>query len=188
MVEGRLTDHLEQGGSRFASASAGQPLPWHVLRTKTKCEKFVRDQLLARGFEAYVPVIRRTARYVRKVKTYELPLISCYTFVRLPRERRVDALALPYVQGLLRSDGRDCIVSEREMDWLQRVSGSETESRIEPLSLSPGDKVVIARGQLAGMEGRILDRHGKHEFAVALESLGLQLVIHVHRDAIEAMY
>ena len=97
---------------------------WRVLKTRVKCEKVVRDQLLALGLEAYVPVIRRTARYVRKIKVYELPLITCYTFVRLPKDRRVDALSLPYVQGILRVDGEDCVVTDREMEWLERVSGS----------------------------------------------------------------
>ena len=165
--------------------AAAQAVPWLVLRTKTKCEKFVRDQLLARGIEAYVPVTRRTARYVRKVKTYELPLISCYAFVRLPRDRRHEALALPYVQGMLRLDGRDCIVSDREMDWLQRVSGSRMEARVETASWQPGDKVMLTRGQLAGMEGHIVTRQGKHEMAIALDNLGLQLILQVPVEMLE---
>ena len=155
---------------------------WRVLKTRVKCEKVVRDQLLALGLEAYVPVIRRTARYVRKIKVYELPLITCYTFVRLPKDRRIDALALPYVQGILRVDGQDCIVTDREMEWLERVSGSGMDVHVETVSLRPGEKILLAHGQLAGLEGRVLHRHGKQEVTVQIESLGLQLVMHVRED------
>lgn len=182
MVKGGLIGALNDAAASSIPRADGAP--WLVLRTRTKCEKFVRDQLLARGLEAYVPVTRRTARYVRKIKVYELPLITGYTFVRLPRERRVEALALPYVLGVLRVNGCDSVVSEREMSWLQRVSGVAPETRVEALSLLPGDKIILARGHLAGLEGRIMERHGKHEFAVSLDSIGLQLVIHVHRDMI----
>jgi len=152
---------------------------WMVVRTKIKCEKFVRDRLLSMGLEAFVPLRTRTARYNRKVVTYEHPLISCYTFVRFDRERRNDVLALPYVQGMLRNDNKDCQVSEREIQWLQKVSGTDLDIKTETLSMHVGEQVILAYGQLAGMEGTIIKQHSKHEVMVALESLGLQMVIQV---------
>lgn len=152
---------------------------WYVLRTKTKCEKFVRDKIIAMGMEAFVPLKRRTAKYRRKVKVYELPLITCYTFVRLDLKRRNQVLALPYVQGVLRMDGKDCIVSDQEMQWLHKVSGTDMVVSAETLSMEKGDRVMLAYGQLAGMEGTIVSQRSKHEVIVALESLGLQMVIQV---------
>lgn len=153
--------------------------PWLVVKTKTKCEKFVRDRILAMGIDAFVPLQKRTAKYNRKVKVYELPLITCYTFVRLDRERRNQVLALPYVQGILRMNGKDCHVSDQEMLWLHKVSGIDQEVKTEVLSMQQGDQVMIAYGQLAGMEGKIISRRSKHEVIVALESLGMQMVIQV---------
>ncbi len=152
---------------------------WHVLRTKTKCEKYVRDKVMAMGMEAFVPLKKRTAKYNRKVKVYELPLITCYTFVRLDKQRRNQVLALPYVQGFLRMDGKDCHVSDQEMQWLYKVSGADMDVATEILSMEMGDRVMLAYGQLAGMEGTILSHRSKHEVIVALESLGLQMVIQV---------
>lgn len=153
--------------------------PWLVIKTKTKCEKFVRDKIQAMGMDAFVPLKKRTARYNRKVKVYELPLITCYTFVRLDKDRRNQVLALPYVQGVLRMNGKDCLVSDQEMQWLHKVSGIDQEVTTETLSMQQGDQVMIAYGQLAGMEGKIISRRSKHEVVVALESLGLQMVLQV---------
>ena len=158
---------------------------WLVVRTKVKCEKFVRDQLISMGMEAFVPVRKRTARYVRKVKTYENPLITCYTFVRFDAAKRNQVLALPYVQGFLRTDKKDCVVSEKEMLWLQKVSGTDLDVKTEILSMDIGERVVLAYGQLAGMEGTIVSRYSKHEFKVVLESLGLQMVIQVDASMLE---
>ena len=158
---------------------------WHVVRTKTKCEKFVRDRLRTMGIEAFVPLRKRTARYNRKVKVYELPLITCYTFVRLDKSRRNDVLALPYVQGMLKTDGKDCTVSDREIQWLHKICGTDLDVKAEPLSLKKGDRVVLAYGQLAGMEGTIITQKSKHEVVVALESIGMQMVIQVEKEMLE---
>lgn len=179
-----------QMGSGLQSAvcspqSATEQMPWLVVKTKIKCEKFVRDRLEGMGIEAFVPTRKRTARYTRKVKTYEHPLISSYAFARFTRERRNDILALPYVQGMLRLDNKDCMVSQKEIQWLMKVSGTDTEVRTEVLSFCEGDKVILAYGQLAGMEGTLLSHRSKHEVCVALESLGLQMVIQVDPAMLE---
>lgn len=166
---------IEPQSSRFGDRVS----PWLVVRTKIKCEKFVRDRLQAMNIEAFVPLRRRTAKYNRKVKTYDHPLISCYTFVRMDKERRNQVLALPYVQGMLRLNNQDCRVSESEMQWLQKISGTEMDMKTEILSMQEGEKVMLAYGQLAGMEGLIVSRRSKHEVVVALESIGLQMVLQV---------
>lgn len=93
-------------------------------------------------------------------------------------------LALPYVQGVLRMDGKDCTVTEQEIYWLQKISGTDLDVHTETLSLQTGDKVMLAYGQLAGMEGILVSQRSKHEVCVALESLGLQMVIQVDRNMI----
>jgi transcription antitermination factor NusG len=163
----------------------GYGYSWHVVKTKTKCEKFVRDRLQDMGIEAFVPLRKRTARYNRKVKVYELPLITCYTFVRLDKSRRNEVLALPYVQGMLRTAGHDCLVTDREIQWLQKISGTDLDVKTETLSMKQGDRVVLASGQLAGMEGIIISQRSKHEMIVALESIGLQMVIQVDTAMLE---
>lgn len=181
MDQGRIaiSSHSTMTPTRRVDSTSVAATAWLVVRTKTKCEKFVRDKIQQMGMEAFVPLKRRTAKYNRKVKVYELPLITCYTFVRLERERRNEVLALPYVQGMLRMNGKDCLVSDAEMEWLHKVSGAAMEVSTETLSMEQGDHVMIAYGQLAGMEGIVQSRRSKHEVIVALESLGLQMVMQV---------
>ncbi|MDQ3016523.1 MAG: UpxY family transcription antiterminator [Bacteroidota bacterium] len=183
MVEGSVMQSPAK--QQPVSYRYAETLPWVVLRTKTKCEKFVRDRLMAMGLEAFVPLRKRTARYNRKVKVYELPLITCYTFVRLDPVRKNQALALPYVHGILKTQGQECIVSDREIHWLQKISGADFEVRTETLSMNIGDKVILAYGQLAGMEGTILSHRSKTEVRVALESLGIQMVIEIDKEMLE---
>ena len=68
---------------------------------------------------------------------------------------------------------------------LQKVSGVDLDIRTETLSMQVGENVILAYGQLAGMEGTIVSRLSKHEVKVALESLGLQMVIQVEANMLE---
>ena len=183
IVENRISDAHSIMVDSLASSQDNYK--WHVVRTKTKCEKFVRDRLKAMGLNAFVPLKKRTAKYSRKVKVYELPLITCYAFVRLDKARRNDVLALPYVQGMLKTNGKDCLVSDREIQWLQKISSTGLDVKAEPLSLKKGDRVVLAYGQLAGIEGTIISERSKNEVIVALESIGMQMVIHVEKEMLE---
>ena len=92
---------------------------------------------------------------------------------------------MPYVQGMLKTDGKDCTVSDREIQWLQKISGTDLDVKPEPLSLREGDRVILAYGQLAGIEGTIIAQKSKHEVVVALESIGMQMVIQVEKEMLE---
>jgi transcription antitermination factor NusG len=86
---------------------------------------------------------------------------------------------------MLRTAGNDCLVSDREIQWLQKISGTDVDVRTETLSMRQGDRVILAYGQLAGMEGMIISQRSKHEMVVALESIGMQMVIQVDTSMLE---
>lgn len=159
---------------------------WFVVCTKVKCEKFVRDKLSGQGIEAFVPLTRRTVRYNRKVKVYEHPVISCYTFVKMKPEHKAKVLSIPYVLGFLQFNGRLAKVQDQDIQWLQQVSGMDLQVHTEHQDLNPGEKVMLNYGQLAGMKGEILSRKSKNDFVVALDSLGLQMVIQVDQQMLVA--
>ena len=86
---------------------------WYAIHTKYKCEKYVAKQLRIKGLESYVPVLIHTKQHVRKVKSYEIPLITCYAFVKIDLEERIKVLATPYVHGFLSHGGRIIAIPRR---------------------------------------------------------------------------
>ncbi len=56
---------------------------WFAIYTRYKREKIVRKQLTEKGVEAYLPLSTHKRVYTRKIKIIELPLISCYVFVKI---------------------------------------------------------------------------------------------------------
>ena len=154
---------------------ADQATEWYAVTTRYKCEKYVAGALKRKGIEAYVPVLRRTRQYTRKIKTYEIPLISCYVFVRITPGLRIPVLEVPYVHQFVGFEGQMTPVPEHDMQMMRRVVGELSEVVAEPREWTEGDPVEVIAGNLTGLQGKLVHRSGKHEFIIELDSLGYQL-------------
>ena len=65
---------------------------WFAVYTRYKREKIVVQRLREKRIEAYVPLQELTRYYTRKIKKVQLPLISCYVFVKITKEQYVPVL------------------------------------------------------------------------------------------------
>ena len=70
---------------------------WFAVYTRYKREKIVRKQLSDKGIECYLPLQQFTRHYTRKVKQVQLPLISCYIFVKICKPEYIKVLETPEV-------------------------------------------------------------------------------------------
>lgn len=57
------------------------PLRWYALRTRSRHEKIVRDQLASQGIEPLLPTVKRLSQWKDRKKEIEVPLfwgiVSC---------------------------------------------------------------------------------------------------------------
>ena len=67
----------------FGAVGAG-PLvetpQWYAIRTRSRHEKIVADQLEKQSIEGFLPLVKRTRKWSDRTKEVELPLFSGYTF------------------------------------------------------------------------------------------------------------
>jgi len=67
---------------------------WYAIRTRSRCEKMVSEQLELQGIESFLPLMKRTHKWSDRTKEIELPLFSGYSFVRIdlasPERLRVE--------------------------------------------------------------------------------------------------
>ena len=153
---------------------------WYAVYTKFKCEKKVLSYLQTKGVTAYVPLIGRTKRYTRKIKHYQIPLISCYVFVCIEDSERVSVLETPFVFQFVKIKGHSGVIPESEINILKRITGELNELELlQESTAKVGQPVELIAGNLCGLQGRIVEIKGKKEFLIELEHIGISLRIQV---------
>ena len=56
---------------------------WIVVRSKPRAEKIAHAQLLEKGIEAYLPLLKERRKWSDRKKWVEFPLFSSYLFARI---------------------------------------------------------------------------------------------------------
>ncbi len=137
--------------------SQGQGSNWYAVQTGYRCEHRVALGLTSKGFETYLPVLREVHQWTDRKKVVDTPAFSGYLFVRYaPSLRnRVQVLETNGVVRLLGGNHTPNQVPDDEIEAVRQtlLSGVDCE-RCD--ALVPGDLVLVKRGPLAGVRGRIV--------------------------------
>jgi len=137
----------------------GSPWPqWYVLYTRSHCEHLVYGQLRAKHFELFLPTLEVWSRRGGLRRRISVPMFPGYLFLHHALDK-ASFLEVRKVRGLVRILGerwdRLAAVPEVEIGAIQAVVRAHVPA--QPHSyLREGQRVRIARGPLAGVEGILL--------------------------------
>lgn len=148
---------------------------WFAVYTRFKSEKVVQRLLLQKNIENYLPLQKVTRRYTRKIKHHDIPLISCYIFVKIVKDEYVKVLETDNVVRFIRFSKNLLSIPDDEIEIIRRVVGEADEVFAEPGRFKEGDAVEVVGGNLTGLRGRLIEKQGKKQMVVELENIGYSL-------------
>ena len=149
---------------------------WFAVYTRYKSEKVVHSLLEKKEIHSYLPLQRVTRRYTRKIKQHDIPLISCYIFVKITKNEYVKVLETENVVNFLKFSKNLLSIPDEEIEILKRVVGDgEFYVEAEPGVFHEGDAVEIIGGKLTGIRGRLVEKQGKKHMVIELENVGYSL-------------
>lgn len=148
-------DRAVGDGEPAATPSYQSPPEWYALYTRSHCEQLVYEQLVARGFSAFLPKIEVWSRRGGIRHRIAIPMFSSYLFL-LEVMDKYSFIEVCKARGLVRILGerwdRLSIVPKAEIDAIQRVLCSNLPVVPHPY-LREGMRVRITYGPLNGVEG-----------------------------------
>ena len=154
---------------------------WYALRTKSRHEKLVRDQLEKQGIEPLLPTVRRLSQWKDRKKEIEVPLFSGYCFVRLSQENRLPVQKVAGVVEVVGSGNRPEPIPDEEIDALRMLVNSVLPYDSHPY-LHEGMAVEVVRGPLQGAHGILLRKDKRHRLVI-----GVRLIQQAAAVEIDAM-
>ena len=140
---------------------------WYAISTRSRHEKYVRDQLKAQGVESLLPVVRRFNQWKDRKKAVDFPLFPGYCFARFAREARVTVLKAPGVVRIIGNSGDPEPIPDEEMDAVKRLVTQPLSYDSHPY-LREGMRVRIMRGPLEGVEGVLAREEQRHRVVIVI--------------------
>ncbi len=154
---------------------------WFAISTRYKCEKYVQKLLQDKGIHAFLPLQKQFRIWGGRRRVVELPLISCYVFVKIKQAEYVPVLETDHVLRFIKIANDLISIPEMEIEILKRVVGDiELEVTVEPLKFEVGDEVEIIYGSLAGVKGKLVVAKKNKFVVIELQSIGYSLRISIH--------
>ncbi len=167
------TNHLDDNVSK-----------WFAIRTNFKHEKQTAKNLKEVGVLAYLPLVTKVRRYTRKVKKYEIPLITNYVFVKIKKSEYIKVLQTQGVLGFIKVGKNLISIPENEINTLKKVMGEKKEIGVFPIDKrrAMGKKVEIISGYLSGIKGEVINFSNKKMVIIELQNIGYTLSIEISSD------
>ena len=159
---------------------------WYAIRTRSRHEKMVADQLERLGVENFLPLVKRSRQWSDRVKEVELPLFSGYTFVRVVLSSP-DRLRVLQTHGVAGFVGINCCgtpIPENQIDDIRTLLASNLPFEEQPF-LRVGQRVRIRGGALDGVEGVLSAQNGDRSLVISLEPIQRSLSVRIQGYSVE---
>ena len=143
---------------------------WYALRTRSRHEKLVRDQLANQGIEPLLPTVKRLSQWKDRKKEIEVPLFSGYCFVRFGSDQKLPVLRTVGVVDIVGGGQRPEPIPDEEIAALQTLMTSVLPYDPHPY-LHEGMLVEVIRGPLQSVRGILLRKEKRHRLV-----LGVRLI------------
>jgi transcription termination/antitermination protein NusG len=143
---------------------------WYALRTRSRHEKIVRDQLANQGIEPLLPTVKRLSQWKDRKQEVEVPLFSGYCFVRFGSDQKLPVLKTVGVVDIVGGGKQPEPIPDEEIIAIQTLMTSVLPYDPHPY-LQEGMMVEVIRGPLQGVRGILLRKEKRHRLV-----LGVRLI------------
>lgn len=162
-----------------AGDQAAPALHWYAVRTRARHEKKVRDRLLERNVETFLPLYERWSHWKDRKKRIESPLFPGYCFAKFSLDDRVRVLGIAGIVDMVGINGKAEPVDDREIDHIRRLIVSRFRYDPHPM-LDEGMEVEVVRGPLAGVRGRLIRKDRSTRLVIGVSLIRQAAVVEVH--------
>jgi transcriptional antiterminator NusG len=187
MSSGQAVGRIENIAVTVAAPSyQAQQQHWYAIRTRSRHEKMVSDQLERQGIENFLPLIKRSRKWSDRVKEVELPLFAGYNFVRvsLTSAERLQVLKTHGVAGFVGINGYGTAIPENQIEDVRKLLSGDVAFEERPY-LKVGQRVRIRGGSLDGMEGILSAHNDDRSLVISLEPIERSLSVRIQGYTVE---
>lgn len=164
-------------------------LDWYAVNVRSRHEFKVMERLTNSGVEAFLPVVERLSRWKDRKKLVTFPMFQGYLFVHIARSNQ-NLLTVLKTNGVVRficmGHGEPESIPDYQIDSLKVLVANKEELDPYPY-LKEGQKVRIKKGPLAGVQGLLVERAGRHILILSVDILQQGVSLKIDAADVEAI-
>lgn len=153
---------------------------WYALHTRSRHERVVAHRLHECGLQTYVPVVQEVRKWSDRKKKVEVPLFSCYVFLRcnLNPENRNHVYRIDSVLGFVGGGGVGMAIPDGQIETVRALLSQTAPWRSHPF-LKAGQRVRVRGGALDGIEGIFLEENGDHSLVISVDAIQRSMAVRI---------
>src|SRR5262245_23301409 len=165
---------------------AERQVAWYAIRTRSRREKLVHDQIAGRGLEAFLPVVERRRRWADRWKQVAFPLFPGYCFARVSAADRLAVLKAKGVVEILGMNGEAVAVPDAEIEAVRTLVTTTLPFDPHPY-LTVGMEVEVVRGPLDGVRGLLIRKDRKARLVLAIHLIRQAVAVEMDADDVRPL-
>lgn len=146
---------------------------WYAVYTKSRAEKKIHAELVKKGIEAYLPLVRTQRKWSDRMKVLEEPFLSGYVFVRVSFREQYNVLVIPGALRYVTFEGTPASIPDYQIENLKIfVATGDHSIEVTSERIHKGDKIRVISGPLANVSGEVVEIRGKRRILLRFDTLG----------------
>lgn len=150
---------------------------WYALYTKPRWEKKVSQLLIERGIENYLPLQKILKQWSDRKKWVQEPLFRSYIFVYISPDQYLPSLQTSGVVRFVTFEKKAVTIPPVQIEAIKTYAQTGEELIQETPDVKTGDRVIVIRGTLKGLEGTLVQISNKKRLRIMIE--GIQQSLHI---------
>jgi transcription antitermination factor NusG len=161
---------------------------WYAVLTYARHEKVVAGRLRDKGVTTFLPTVTEIHRWSDRKKVVEVPLFSCYLFVKLAptNEELQKVLQIGNLLGFAGSTRLGTPIPSEQIEAVRILVRERLQYRVHPF-LKTGQRVRVCSGALEGLEGILVSRKGESTLVLSVDAMQRSLSVQIDGYDLEAV-
>lgn len=170
---------------RRITPDSQKALKWYALKTKSRAEKKVHEEIQELGVESYMPISRELRQWSDRRKWVEVPMFRSYVFVRTTNQHFQKVLEIDGAVHFVKFNNEYAVIQDEQIDLIKKIVDNKIRFEVTADSFEPGDKVIVIDGPFKGQKGEWVQKKTKYNICITIQQLNLAISLEIPAAYVE---
>jgi transcription antitermination factor NusG len=159
---------------------------WHAIHVRARHEKQVASRLEKRGCEVYLPLVTEIRQWSDRKTKVEIPLFSCYVFVRVGAVSEImnELFQCTGFLGILGKGNAGSTIPDQQIEEIRQLLGKGLAVKECPF-VKVGQRVRVVGGTLDGVEGILIAKKHDQTLVISVDAIQRSMALSISGYQVE---